>query len=230
MSDTSEPVAGRPTPARLQRLAPPREVAGQLAERDEAYIREHYVSLDEAMAGRPETAEGVRRLVAARRLPQPAYVLDDGTEMVPPDYFGLVDEAGGIDQLEAHFKRRYDEALRFVGKAADDRTVHQGWKDFLGGGYSVCLWRVTPENIVTKDHLVESLEALLAQPRPQDGEWRRAVREQVAALDDLERPFAPLDDARWEYRSSRDRLIEEPRERYPWLFQPAPSESGGGAI
>jgi hypothetical protein len=190
-----------------------------LAREDEAYIRASYAPLREVAAARSIDLDEVRRLMAERRLPQPAYLLDDGTEMVTRDHLDLLEQAGGVEGLEPLFKARYRAAAEDLGHAGGDAEVHAAWKDYLTGGYGVCLWGVTPENIVRKDLLVESLDGLLSHPRVDDPSWRARVRTEIAALDRLERPGAPLDDARWGRRSSRSRLIEDPRQRYPWVLQ-----------
>jgi Family of unknown function (DUF6058) len=76
---------------------------------------------------------------------------------------------------------------------------------------------VTPETIARKDRLVTDIEAMLADPRPREPDWRDALRAAIDALDALERPFAPLDEHRFGNRPTRHRLIEDPRERWPWL-------------
>ena len=60
---------------------------------DVAYVEANYVSLEEACAGRPEALEQVRAVAAAGQLPKPSYVLPDGTEMVPADYFDIAMQA-----------------------------------------------------------------------------------------------------------------------------------------
>jgi hypothetical protein len=202
----------------LPRLAPPEAVARRLAREDEAYIRANYAPLLEVAAARSIDLDEVRRLMAERRLPQPAYLLDDGTEMVPVDHLELLEHAGGVEGLERLFKARYRAAVEDLGHPAGSAVVHTAWKDYLTGGYGVCLWEVTPENIARKDLLVESLDTLLSHPRVDDPSWRARVRTEIAALNRLERPGAPLDEARWGRRSSRSRLIEDPRQRYPWLL------------
>jgi hypothetical protein len=82
----------------------------EYTEADLEYICSGYVSLEEACAARPEGVEQVRRLIADGLLPQPSYVLDDGTGMVPRDYFRLVDEAGGPVALRSEFERRHAAA------------------------------------------------------------------------------------------------------------------------
>jgi hypothetical protein len=71
---------------------------------DVAYVRANYLALEEACAKRAETPEEVRALIAEGRLPRPSYVLPDGTEMVPRDYFAIAD-AGRED-----FARRFLDA------------------------------------------------------------------------------------------------------------------------
>jgi hypothetical protein len=77
---------------------------------------------------------------------------------------------------------------------------------------------VSPETIFEKESLVKSLGARLAEPRIDDGEWRRCVRPDVSRLDELERAFAPCDRHRFGGSVSRDRLITAPRALYPDLF------------
>jgi hypothetical protein len=185
-------------------LVAPRAIAEDLVAADEAYIRSHFVALAEVAGDRlPE----VREAIAAGRLPAPAYVLDDGTEMVAPDHLALADEAG--EDLEATFRARFAAA---GGTDADEQ-----WREYLTGGYAVCLRTVTPETIIRKGQLVDQIDAALADARPGDREWRDALRAAVDALDALERPFAPLDEYRFGKRPTRKRYIDDPRERWPWL-------------
>jgi hypothetical protein len=44
----------------------------------------------------------VLRLIDDDLLPRPSYVLDDGSEMFPADYFRLADDAGGPAALPEH--------------------------------------------------------------------------------------------------------------------------------
>jgi hypothetical protein len=48
-------------------------------------------------------------------------------------------------------------------------------------------------------------------------DWRDALRAAIDDLDALERPLAPLDEHRFGKRPTRHRLIDDPRERWPWL-------------
>jgi hypothetical protein len=181
---------------------------------DIAYITENFASLAAICAGRPETPGDVRALMAAGRLPAPTYVLPDGTEMFPRDYFALVDEAGGLDALAAEFRRRYLAAGADTTPAGADEE----WRGYLSGVYGVCLVRVSPETIYRKEKLVALLDAQLAAPRPDDAGWLADLRARVDELDSLERPFAPYDRIRFGGRVSRDRLITDVRARFPDVF------------
>lgn len=170
----------------------------EFTEHDLAYIRANYVPLgmvvDEAIEN------GV--------LPRSSYVLQDGTEMVPADYFGLV-------ALREPFEQRY----RAAGGNSDE--LEEDWRGYIEGIYGVCLREVTPETIVRKGVLVESLTQLLAEPRRDDDHWCEAVRSQVDELDRLEREFAPDYDRQTERFGrppTRDLLIKAARERFPELF------------
>jgi hypothetical protein len=168
-------------------------VEPSLTQADVEYIRENFVPLNELCAAHGQSADRVRALIAAGSLPAASYVLEDGTEMVPAEYFELVDEVGSE------------------------------WEGYLSGAYGVCLKHVTPENIARKSALVAGIEGLLAAPQPEDADWRTSLRTSVDELDELERPFAPAyDRARWG-PSSRDRCITAARERYPEVFSAAAS-------
>src|SRR3954470_15390263 len=90
----------RHTPGAMRAFVP-------LTPADVEYITAGFVTLESLCTLRPESPEDIRALIGDGRLPRPAYVLRDGTEMFPPDYFSLVDAAGGVDALPAHFERRY---------------------------------------------------------------------------------------------------------------------------
>jgi hypothetical protein len=185
-----------------------------LTDADVEYIRANFVPLDELCATRGQSVDRVRALIAAGSLPAASYVLEEGTEMVPAEYFELVDEAGGEGALRGLFARRY------VAVAGDDE-VGSEWEGYLSGAYGVCLKHVTPENIARKSALVAGIEGLLAAPEPENADWRANLRASVDELDELERPFAPdYDRARWG-PSSRDRCITAARERYPEVFSVA---------
>lgn len=177
------------------------------------YIRANFATLEELCAGKREGPDEVRALIRGRLLPKPSYVLDDGAEMFPADYFRLSDEAGGPARLRQHFQ----DGLRATGCA----DVDGEWESYLSGIYGVCLRAVTPETIVRKGELVASLGELLVLATPDDPGWRRRLREQVEELDALEREFSPdydRDVPRFGRPPTRDLLIEGPRQRYPEVF------------
>src|SRR5436305_15079949 len=84
------------------------------------YLRANYVTLEQVCAERPDSPEEIRALIAKGRLPRPSYVLDDGTELFPADYFRFVDQAGGPGGLRA----RLAERLEAVG-GGDDPELHR---------------------------------------------------------------------------------------------------------
>ena len=178
------------------------------------YLRADYLTLEQVCAQRPESPEEIRALIAKGRLPRPSYVLDDGTEMFPADYFRFVDEAGGPAALRARFAERLEAA-----GGADDLDLH--WKSYMNGIYGVCLRDVTPETIARKAKLVSSISELLMLARPAEADWRQRLRDEVEELDALERQFTPdydRDEARFGRKPTRDLLIDAAREHYPEVF------------
>jgi hypothetical protein len=179
---------------------------------DLAYLGENFHTLEELCRDRDETPDHVRALIDSGLLPRPSYVLDDGTELFPGDYFRLSDEAGG-QALRACFVERY----RAAGGRLEDAEGE--WADYLSGLYSVCLRDVTPETIVHKGALVDAVSALMEDPRPGEDRWRDELCRQVDELDALEREFSPdYDRGRFGEPPSRDRLIVAAHERYPEVF------------
>jgi len=194
----------------------------RLTDADIDYMRDNYVTLDELCADRSETPEQVTHLIEQQVLPQPSYVLDDGTGFFPRDYFRLADEAGGPNELRSTFAARYRAARE--AEQADD-GLEQVWETYLEGVWGICLRDVTPETIGRKNALVSSLSELLMLARPSSPEWRRALRAQVEELDALEREFSPdydRGDAQ-ERLPTRDLLITAARERYPDVFSEVPT-------
>ncbi len=185
---------------------------------DLAYVRAFFVPLADLCALRGQPVEETEAAIAAGRLPASAYLLPDGTPMVAPDHFQLLDEAGGEDLLRACFSERLVAAAR-RRRAEADVVVDVEWRTYLSGVYAVCLRQVTPENIVRKEQLVRAIDAALAAPAPGEAGWRRELRVAVAELDALERPFAPGDLVRFDGVVSRVRCIDGARTRYPWLFE-----------
>ena len=185
----------------------------EFSEEDLEYIRANYRSLDQLCRERGKEAEDVRGLIQEGLLAAASYVLPDGSEMVPADYFLLVDEADGPKRLRQEFERRYAAA----GGAASE--LEEDWEGYVSGVYGVCLRQVSPEAIVRKSELVRSIEGLLATAAPKDAAWQEQLRDEVAELDALEREFSPdYDRNRFDRPPSRDLLIVAARERYPKLF------------
>ena len=184
---------------------------------DLAYLLNEFLTLEEVCAGRSETAEEVRRWIAERRLPQPPYVLDDGTELVPPDYFALADAAGGIDGIRGEFERRYGTALERYGLEFERELFERRWEGYLEGTPAICMRDVTPETVIRKRMLIEQIERLTAEPRPDDGAWQSSLRVAVDELDALERPFAP-DYDRARFVPTRDTYIRDVRGAYPEVW------------
>jgi Family of unknown function (DUF6058) len=184
----------------------------ELTDADLRYIAANYRTLEDLCEGRTEAPEDVRKLIEARRLPQPSYVLPDGTGMFPGDYFRLVDEAGGVDGLRGHFAARH--------RAADGRDLDQDWEVYLDGIWGICLRDVAPETIVRKNTLVSSLCELLVLARTREPDWQRALREQVDELDELEREFSPDYDRsdKMDRLPTRDLIVNAARDQYPEVF------------
>ncbi len=194
-----------------------------LSDADVGYIRSGFVELDELCRQTARDPSAVRAEIEAHRLPRPSYVLDDGTEMVPPDYFALVDEADGGDRLRERFIERYERAV--AAEPDVPAAAEEEWDAYLSGEYGVCLKQVTPESIVRKAALITRIEALLAKPDPADIDWAGRLRAAVDELDALERPFAAFDRIRFGGPSSRDRLITGTRRAYPEIFERASVEA-----
>ena len=144
------------------------ESAAPYTAADLAYVEGEYLTLAELVAGRGEVVEQVTALIDRAQLPGPAYVLPDGTRMYPPDYFRLIDEAGGIDELPAHFERLHADAIARYGPAS---TLAEDWDGYLSGAYGVCLRQVTPERMVEKAALIARIGELVAAPDPDDRNW-----------------------------------------------------------
>ena len=183
---------------------------------DLEYIGANFVALQELCRGRGLDVDAVRARIERRELPRPSYTLPDGTEMVPSDFFAL-DDAAKDETLEALFKRRFASEAREQGLECSEVMLEDEWEGYLSGDYGVCLWSVTPENIVSKGRHMRLIEGLLGDPRPAAREWLDSLSEHVDALDRLERPFAPFDRVRWG-RVSRDRLITAAHDEYPQAF------------
>jgi hypothetical protein len=183
---------------------------------DLPYLRSNFVALDDLARAHGHDPAAVRRAIADRNLPGPAYVLENGTELVAPDYFELAHAAGSFQALPAWFARAYERAAERYPAAG---SAEEEWEEYLTGLYAVCLRAVTPAAIVAKSELMDTIERLTAEPAPDDDTWRRELTAAVDALDALEKPFAAWDRERFG-TVSRDRCITAVRERFD-LGRPA---------
>jgi Family of unknown function (DUF6058) len=189
---------------------------------DLVYIKADYRTLEELCEQRRQTASQVRALISQGRMPQPAYVLPDRTEMFTPDYFALVDAAGDVYSLPGYFGARYRAAAALTGLTGDD--TEETWRDYLKGLFGICLRQVSTEAMALKARLIADIERLTSAPSLDDASWRTALRSAVDALDQLERPFTDYDRARWG-APSRDLYVKDVRQRYPQISLQQPSNS-----
>lgn len=177
---------------------------------DDAYVSLWYTPLERLARGAAVSADEVRRLMLANRLPLPSYIRSDGVQMVARDLLALADAAGGSDRLLEWFAKHWETPEVAVGE----------WDAYLSGQY-VCLRSVTPANMKRKNELVETIAAELAEPQPASSTWRERLHELVDELDALEPPFAPAyDRLRFAGPVSRESLIDVARERFPRATDP----------
>jgi hypothetical protein len=182
---------------------------------DIRYVLAEYRTLEHLCDGRAESTATVRELIAAGRLPRPTYVLPSGEARFPPDYFALVDDAGGVDALPALFRARYLAATAASPRGSAD--ADEDWDGYLSGRFGVCLRSVTPESMAVKNRLVRRIERLVTEPAEADTAWRAELRLAVDTLDTLLRPFTDFDRERWG-DTGRARHVDRVRERFPAAF------------
>jgi hypothetical protein len=188
--------------------------AATYSEADLAYFGENFRTLAQVCAGRAETPDQVRRLISERKLPRPSYVLDDGTELVPPDYFALLDAAGSVEWVRDEYERRYKTAIAANGLEFDSELLERRWESYLDGVSGICMRDVTPEAIVRKRVLIDEIESLVAEPEPGDPAWNQRLRDAVDELDLIEKPFAPDYDRNGRFVPTRDTYIGDIQRRY----------------
>ena len=150
-------------------------------------------------------------MVAGGELPGPSYVLPDGTEMFPPDYFLVFDGAGGVEGMRAYFDQRHRATTSALG--LPDVDPAEDWAGYLSGEFGVCLREVTPEAMVEKATLINQIDTLTALPAMNDERWRKQLADAVDELDEIERPFTDYDRRRWGV-TSRDSHITSVRARF----------------
>jgi hypothetical protein len=202
--------------ASLQRsnaLADEGSSPSSMSDLDIAYLDEQFATLEALAAHHGRPMGRTRHFIWLETLPRPSYVLDDGTEYVPFDYFELLDEAGAAECVESLFMFRYRGAA--LANGMDPGDAEAVWTSYLTGIYGVCLMCVTPETIARKSSLVGLVGSLLAEPVGGDSHWQSRLERAVDELDGLERPFAPdLDRAgRFGRLPTRDLLVARGRER-----------------
>ena len=132
----------------------------------------------------------MRALIRAGRLPQPAEVRDDGAELVPREYFRLLDAAGGVGKLETYFRETY---LR----AAATGSVGTEWEAYLAGRSDIDVavledpLAVEPERDTWPWHLWRELR------RFRDGERRLAGADGPGAARRREQQLMRIGSAAW---------------------------------
>lgn len=146
---------------------------------DIRYVRDNYYTLEE--------------LCTRAGLPKASYVLRDGTQFFPADYFA---------------QRFTREDFIAAGLCDED------YAGFLEGTYGICLHEVTPQNIARKTALIARISALIESPDEEKDSWRTALRNAVDELDALERQFTQFDREHFGRPVSRDTYITAVRQMY----------------
>lgn len=178
---------------------------------DLAHVEAEFQTLDALCADRAETPEQVHELIDAGSLPAPSYVLPDGRELFPPDFFALVDAAGGPGALHDHFVQQHRAASSALGLTGID--PEEDWRSYLSGEHGATLVELTPEAMVEKAALVTGIDTLVAEPAPDDDGWRDRLAGVVDDLDELLRPVTDYDRQRWG-GTTRDSHVTGVRARF----------------
>ncbi len=171
---------------------------------DDAYVDEYFADLATVCRRRPETPDEVRGEMLAGRLPLPGYLRTGGTEMVPPDYFALADEAGGVDGLEKWFLTQWPNP----DKAAAE------WQAYLDGLY-VCLKTVSPVTMRRKEELIAQIQEALDQAAYDTQEGLDGLHALVDELDACLAGFTAYDRLRFGGPVSRDLYVNRVRAEHP---------------
>lgn len=171
---------------------------------DDAYVNAYLVPLETLAARHAVEPDQARAHILAGLLPLPGYLRTDGTEMLPANYFAVVEQAGGAERLESWFRAQWP-----TPQDADTQ-----WADYVNGHY-VCLREPVPEGMRRKDELVDQIALQLVDPKPASDRWCATLHSLVDELDALEPPFAPYDRLRFGGPVSRDRSITEVRNVFP---------------
>ncbi len=164
---------------------------------DREWIRARYRPLDELCAARGEDAAPWRARIAAGEMPGSSYELD-GVGLFPPGWFGLVDEAGSVAGLRAHFEERFAIAADETGALAGPDELDEAWEEYLSGAWGRVLFDPTPESAVQANRLAGSIAELLDAPAPDDPHWCRRLGARTSALAALLREGCAADRANGE--------------------------------
>jgi uncharacterized protein DUF6058 len=170
-----------------------------LTDEDVAYVQSAF---------RPQT-EHERARAAAGLSAQPSYILRDGTAMVSAEPDEDLAEASEPQDLRRRF------VARWVGAGGHEQAADPELAGWLNGGYGVCLRTPAPETILAKNGLAQAIEALIARPMPEHSWWQDTLHHAVDAYDALVLPFASVDSVRFGGTTSRERLVDAVRARWP---------------
>jgi len=187
----------------------------------------HFRTLAELASARHEDPAYWQASIDAGRLPQPSYVRD-GVGWFPPTYLTLVDEAGGVDRLRAHFEERFCLAADATGALAGPDELDEAWDEYLSGAWGRLLVDPTPEHAVQANRLAGSIAELLAAPAPDDPHWARRLGARTGALATLLREGC-ADDRSNDEEHPWDLWVAVPRRDYADVIAHPDARRGGGA-
>ena len=192
---------------------------------DASLIRSRYRTLAQLAAERDEDAADWQLLIEQGRLPAASYELD-GEDWFPPSYFALLDEAGSVDDLHAHFEGRFAIASDETGALAGPDELDEAWDEYLSGAWGRILFDPTPESAVQSNRLAGSIAELVAEPAPDDPAWGRRLTARVDALAVLLREGCAQDRANGEPHPW-DLWVVAPRRDYADVFKTFTFHSDG---
>ena len=177
-------------------------------------------TLEELCAGRAETPDAVRELIAAGRLPAASAVDDAGVERFPHDYFALLDDAGSVDALRDRFEARYVVAADTYGALAGPDELDDAWYDYLAGRYGALYLDAEPESAVRArpPERVDRAPARGARS-PRTGAGSTGSR---AGCGRWRRRCGPTRRTTTASRSLYERLVRDVRAAYPAAFAERP--------
>lgn len=192
---------------------------------DASLIRSRFRTLIQLAAERAESVAELQLLIEQGRLPAASYELDrEG--WFPPSYFAVLDEAGSVDELRAHFEGRFAIASDETGALAGPDELDEAWDEYLSGAWGRILFDPTPESAVQSNRLAGSIAELLAKPAPDDPAWGRRLAARVDALAALLREGCVQDRANGEPHPW-DLWVVAPRHDYAAVFEAFTFHSDG---